>query len=168
MKHLCGASRPTVRDLKSLLHQDLACDDAALADKINQAFVSVMKDYSSLPNCVHVNVEDDQPIFVTELSVARKLKEIKSSRTCGPDDLPNWVVKEFADILAAPIANIFNTSFSECRVPRAWKLADIPPLPKAPTVNDFNKDLRPISLTSTLPKIAEGFMINYALKPVVK
>ena len=117
---------------------------------------------------MHVNVEDDQPIFVTELSVARKLKDIKSSRACDPDDLPNWILKEFADIVAAPIANIFNTSFSEYRVPRAWKLADIPPLPKAPSVNDFNKDLpRPISLTSTLSKIAEDFMINYALKPVV-
>ena len=98
----------------------------------------------------------------------RHFKKIKSSPACGPDDdLPNWVLKEFAGILAAPIADIFNTSFSECRVPRAWKLADIPPLPKAPTVNDFNKDLRPISLTSTLSKIAEGFMINYTLKPVV-
>lgn len=48
-----------------------------------------------------------------------------------------------------------------------WKLADIPPLPKAPTINDFNKDLQPISLTPTLSKIAEGLMINNALKPVV-
>ena len=62
---------------------------------------------------MHVDVEDDRPIFVTKLSVARKLREIKTSRACGPDDLPNWVLKEFADILAAPTADVFNTSFSE-------------------------------------------------------
>ena len=32
---------------------------------------------------------------------------------------------------------------------------------------DFNKDLRPISLTCTLSKVAEGFIINKELKPVL-
>ena len=34
-------------------------------------------------------------------------------------------------------------------------------------VSDFNKDLRPISLTSTLSKIAVSFVIEKALKPMV-
>ena len=42
-----------------------------------------------------------------------------------------------------------------------------PTLPKGPVVSDFNKDLRPISLTSTMSKIAESFVIEKALKPVV-
>ena len=79
----------------------------------------------------------------------------------------NWVLREFADILAAPVADILNSSFSKCKVPRAWKIADVPPLPKAPTVNDINKDLRPISLTSTLSKVAESFVIDEDLKPVL-
>lgn len=106
VKQLCRASRPTGRDLKSLFHPDLACKDAAIADNIKQAFVSVMKNYYPLTNCVHVDMEDEQLIFVTELSVARKLGEIKTSRACGPDDLHNWVLKEFAEVLAAPIADI--------------------------------------------------------------
>ncbi|KAL9970105.1 hypothetical protein ACROYT_G022428 [Oculina patagonica] len=92
---------------------------------------------------------------------------VKTSRAGGPDDLPNWVLREFADILAAPIADILNTSFSECKVPRVWKIANVSPLPKAPTVCDFNKDLRPISLTSTLSKIAESFVIEKSIKPAV-
>ena len=100
-------------------------------------------------------------------SVARKLREIDCARAGGPDDLPNWVLKEYADILAAPIAEILNTPFSECKVPRAWKIADVSPLPKAPTIGDINKDLRPISLTSTLSKVAESFVIDIDLKPVL-
>ena len=46
-----------------------------------------------------------------------------------------------------------------------WKLADVPPLPNVPTICDFIKDLRPISLTSTLSKIAEGIVIVF--KPTV-
>lgn len=160
-------AKRTGRDLNSVLHTNLVCEGSSLAGKINDTFISVMKDYSPLKDCVHVLTDDDQPISVTEMSVARKLRAVSTSRAGGPDDLSNWVLKKFADILAAPIADILNTSFSECRVPHVWKLADVSPLPKAPTVCDFNKDLRPISLTSTLSKIAEGFVIEKSLKPTV-
>ncbi|XP_066024381.1 uncharacterized protein [Pocillopora verrucosa] len=167
VKQLCGSTKSTERDLKSMLHKDLVCEDAVLAEKINQAFVSVMKDYSPLADSARVSAVDDDPIVVTEQSVVRKLREVSTSRASGPDDIPNWVLKEYADILAAPIAVILNASFSEVSVPRVWKLADVPPLPKAPIVSDFNTDLRPISLTSTMSKIAESFVIEKALKPVV-
>ena len=48
-----------------------------------------------------------------------------------------------------------------------WKLADVPPLPKVPTICDFIKDLRPISLTSTLSKVAEIIVIKKELKPTI-
>ena len=81
--------------------------------------------------------------------------------------IPNWVLKEYADILAPAVAEIINTSFQECRVPSAWKMADVPPVPKAPTVEEFNKDQRPISLTSTLSNVAESYVIERDLKPTL-
>ena len=39
-----------------------------------------------------------------------------------------------------------------------WKMANVTPLPKDSIISDFNKDLRPISLTSTLSKIAESII----------
>ncbi|XP_028418311.1 uncharacterized protein LOC114543586 [Dendronephthya gigantea] len=39
-------------------------------------------------------------------------------------------------------------------------MADVPPIPKQSKITDFNKDLRPISLTSTLSKVAEKFIID--------
>ena len=142
------------------------CDESTLANKINKASFNVIEDYSPLTDCVRVDMDDDQPISVNEHSVALKLREISCARAGGPDDLPNWVLREHADILAAPIAENLNTDFLECKVPRAWEIADVPLLPKAPTVNDINKDLTPISLTSTLSKVAKGFGIYKALIPV--
>ena len=83
------------------------------------------------------------------------------------DCLPNWVLRKFAVILAMPISIIINTSFKENRVPACWKLANICPIPKVKQVIDVNKDLRPISLTSTLSKIAEDAVIKYDLKPAI-
>ena len=167
MKQLCGSTKFTERDLKSQLHKDLVCEDAVLAEKINQAFVSIMMDYSPLADSTRVSADDDDPIVVIEQSVARKLREVSTSRASGPDDTPNWVLKEYSGILAVPIANILKASFSEVSVPCVWKRADVSPLPKAPIVSDFIKDLRPISLNSTMSKITESFVIEKALKLVV-
>ena len=37
--------------------------------------------------------------------------------------------------------------------------------PRKSNITEFNKDLRPISLTFTLSKIAQDFVVNHALKP---
>ena len=66
-----------------------------------------------------MDTNGDQPITVTESSARRKLRKISCARAGGLDDLPNWVLREFADILAAPVADILNSSFSKCKVPRA-------------------------------------------------
>ena len=52
-------------------------------------------------------------------------------------------------------------------MPACWKLPDICPIPKSKQVTDINKDLRPISLTSTLCKIAEDVIIKYDLKSAI-
>ncbi|XP_028414247.1 uncharacterized protein LOC114537304 [Dendronephthya gigantea] len=167
VKNLCGINKNSRRDLRSLLHPDLVCDDFTLTNNINKAFISVMNDYSPLTDYTCVDAVDDEPLYVTEESVARKLRAIKISRASGPDNLPNWVLKTFSDIIASPITDILNTSFTECRVPNVWKLADVCPLPKSSLICDFNNDIRPISLTSTLSKVAESFVIDMALKPVM-
>ena len=77
-----------------------------------------------MADSARVLTDDDDPIVVTEQSVVRKLREVSTSRASGPDDIPNWVLKEYSDILAVPIADILNASFSEVSVPRVWKLAD--------------------------------------------
>ena len=66
---------------------------AVLAKKINQAFVSVMKDYSPLAVNARVSAHDDDPIAVTELSVATELCKVSTLRACGPDNIPNCVLK---------------------------------------------------------------------------
>ena len=60
-----------------------------------------------------------------------------------------------------------NSSFAECCVPRIWKIADLPPIPKSRSICDYNKDLRPILLTATLSKVAESLVIDQELKPAI-
>ena len=118
VKQLCGTAKAARRDLGTTLHPKLVCDDNVLSEKINEAFFSVMQGYASLTQNVLVTLEDNDPLSVTEVTVARKLRAVSTSRAEGQNNLPNWVLKEYADILASPIADILNNSFLECRVPR--------------------------------------------------
>ncbi|XP_068671085.1 uncharacterized protein [Montipora foliosa] len=92
VKQICGTTKTTRRDLTSMLHQDLICEEPVLADNINRAFVNIMKDYQPLTDSVRVSVEDDEPLTVTEELVEKKLRAISTSRASGPDELPNWNV----------------------------------------------------------------------------
>ena len=99
--------------------------------------------------------------------------KLNRSKAHGPDGIPGWVLKENADLLAAPIADILNSSYREGRLPPSWKEADVVPVPKQRPVHaggswqDINKHLRPISLTPILSKIAEEYVVDTYVKPAV-
>ena len=46
-----------------------------------------------------------------------------------------------------------------------WKLADVTPIPKRKPVKDVKKDLRPISVTPCLSKLAEDLVVTNYVKP---
>lgn len=86
---------------------------------------------------------------------------MQHSKSSPPDDLPNCMFKWYAPFLAVPVASILNESVQKSCVPTKWKQADIIPIRKTTTVEDMPKDLRPVSLTATLSKVCERFVINW-------
>ena len=112
---------------------------------------------------------EDEPEFlsVTEERVLKVLSKLHARKASGPDNVPNWLLKEYAEILASPIAQILNASYFEQRLPTIWKMADVPPLPKKKPVLDLKKDLRPVTLTPCVSKVAEEFVVEDFVKPAV-
>ena len=128
------------------------------------SFTPLPADYVILPT----NSATQQPaLVVSNESVYKKLMKLNRSKAHGPDGIPGWVLKENADLLAAPIADILNSSYREGRLPPSWKEADVVPVPKQRPVQDINKHLRPISLTPILSKIAEEYVVDTYVKPAV-
>jgi len=93
--------------------------------------------------------------------------KLTRSKPHGPDGIPGWVLKENADLVAAPIADILNSSYREGRPPPSRKEADVVPVPKERPVQNINKHLRPFSLTPILSKIAEEYVVDTYVKPTV-
>lgn len=86
------------------------------------------------------------------------------SKAGGPDNVPQKVLKEFAYELSSPVTDIINTSLQQGIVPSQWKNANVIPLPKQ-TPPSVNK-LRPVSLTSSLAKIAEGRVSKFVVESI--
>ena len=73
-------------------------------------------------------------------------------------------MKEFAHELAPVISNIYNLSMKEANIPSPIKSSIVIPVPKISLPQTIENDLRPISLTSTMAKVMEGFTCTRLLK----
>ena len=89
------------------------------------------------------------------------------SKACGPDEVPNWLLREYYGLLPYPVCSIINASLQERRLPTIWKCADVFPLPNKKKVDDLKKDLRPIFLSACLSKVAEDCVVQDYIKPAV-
>ena len=63
--------------------------------------------------------------LMSEESMLRSLKMLKSGKAPGPDGVPTNLVKDAAKFIAKPLAMIFNASLAKGIVPNVWKLAKI-------------------------------------------
>jgi len=146
--------------------EDLSLEEKANA--INTALLQPMLENAVASNLTCMQLEDN-PAFphVSEQRVLQYLLKVNPAKSSGPDEIPGWFLREYADIIAPPICNILNTSFSEQKLPSVWKLANVCPIPKCKPVVNMGKDLRPISLTSCISKLAEDIVVCDYVKPAV-
>ena len=82
------------------------------------------------------------------------LKQIDTSKSCNSNDFPSWLLGEGREDLCIPLHHhIINTMLNTGEYPDLWKEAEVRPLPKVKTPNNY-KDYRPISLLYNLGKLS--------------
>ncbi|XP_071944695.1 uncharacterized protein [Antedon mediterranea] len=140
-------------------------DNKAIAEAISNEFASVTQgrppiNLKRLPTFLPANA----PPKIEVWEMYNNLKNLKSKKAAGPDGLPGRLLKEFACEFSVPVCDLFNSSLKEGIVPKMWKDATISPIPKT-TPASISK-LRPISLTSILAKVCEGFVSNWVMEDI--
>jgi len=137
--------------------QELAPSNHCLSHKYSAAITKLTLEEDHAPEFLVVSEED----------VYKKLSHLTPAKASGPDGILNWVLKDYLEFLVHPVTTFLNASFNKQRLPSTWKLADVSPLPKTKPVKELKKDLRPISLTSCISKVAEDFVVTQYVKPAV-
>ena len=134
MKKLSGSSKKSgsnllddfsVPDFEDMSNQEIA-------NAINSALLESLRVFDTLDqSAADLDQEDSGEVLeVSMVRVCHLLRHLNKYKSPGPDNIPNSLLKENAELLADPITDILNTSFKEQRVPIAWRTANITPIPK--------------------------------------
>ena len=117
-------------------YQQLLSDEmpscVELAESYNNFLVSLTSHFQPLDDC-EVNEEMEVPdrFLVDTGKVFSALRHIKTSKSSGPDNFPNKLLKIFAFELAPVIADIYNATMLQGKFPQQLKRAFVVPVPKA-------------------------------------
>ena len=127
-----------------------ASTGAQKADMLN-SFFSKCFNYRSAPLRIEDNPFlslDHHPIelYCYEDQVYELLCRLDTSKSNGPDGISSRMLKSTASSIAPSIAQLFNLFIWVGKVPSAWKLSFIIPIPKSSRTHGPN-DYRPISLS---------------------
>ena len=88
--------------------------------------------------------------------VLSDVRKLTINKAMSPDGILNKLLKEFAPIIVPHLQSV--TEERICSGPfKAGYCYACPPPPPPPPPQDITSDLRPISLTSCLAKVIEGF-----------
>ncbi|KAI8507846.1 hypothetical protein Bbelb_140860 [Branchiostoma belcheri] len=98
------------------------------------------------------------PVNVEE--VHSLLSSLPDGKAMGLDNLDNTLLKLAANHIALPLCYIINLSFTTSVYPSEWKKAKVIPLPKSTSARLSGPNARPISLLSSISKIAERVVYN--------
>ena len=103
-----------------------------------------------------LNLKEDPFNFtqVSEKTISDFLKELKTNKATGIDNLSGRFLKDGSKVLATTLAQICNLSIKLSTVPDECKIVKLKPLYKKGKKTD-TKDYRPISLLPVISKILE-------------
>ncbi len=90
----------------------------SLANMFCDSLKSVSNDLEPLEAASKIKIDEfpDEYVIYPE-EVFSKLNDIQIHKSPGPDNLPNWFLRDFAVYLAEPLCCIFNSSLRQCAFP---------------------------------------------------
>ncbi len=146
-------------------------DVQALADDVNSFFCSITEHMDPLEETDFGDVDVPSIYQLTVDQVEESLLSINTTKSPGPDGIPNWVLRDFAGILGSPLCAIWNNTIRSGYIPSIWKAANVAPLPKVKPALAIESDIRPVSLTAIAIKELESFIFKWLwdiLRPHIK
>ena len=82
------------------------------------------------------------------------IQTMKTSSSCGLDNISSYVIKLAIDELVPVITHLINLSIRDKKFPTSWKISKVVPLHKKDEMI-LPKNFRPVSLLSVISKILE-------------
>ena len=146
-----------------------------IANKFNKYFISlgeltaykanlITREYGLTEECgsseesidtgLHVETEGFEFQDVKETNVKSVIKSLANKKAPGYGKISARVLKDSCERIAPVISRLVNNSFKMAAFPKAWKIAEVIPVPKEGNSEEPANN-RPISLLPILSKVSE-------------
>ncbi|XP_048588886.1 uncharacterized protein LOC125572426 [Nematostella vectensis] len=150
VKSLSGMSRNDNQWFNQLIDGTNIVTIQQLCENINTFFTGLTSEFAPLStndvDAISVTeIPDD--LFVIPREATAALRSIKLRKALGPDGIPNKVWSLVAFELATVVAELYNSSLRQGRIPWLLKCAAVNPIPKERPASVIENHIRPISLT---------------------
>ena len=130
---------------------------------LNTHFQSVFtQENMDTPHMQHNPFPDIPHLDITTNGIRKLLQTLDSNKAPGPDNIPAYILKTYAPILAPILQVIFTQSFTSGTLPDDWLCANVTPIFKTGDRTDPS-NYRPISLTSITCKIFEHIIHKHVM-----
>ena len=128
-------------------------------DKLNNFFLRFER-CDVVSSFIVDNDSIDSPVLSVQ-ETCNLLKRNKNKNSCGNDNIPPWILKQYALDLSYPLCSVYNDCLKNKKIPVEWKCVKVTPLPKPNTSHlCVEKRFRPIGNNSSLSKTLEYFMLD--------
>lgn len=143
----------------------LQTDPQVQANILNEQFCSVFTEdkgdhAAKMQSPPFPTIED---LEISTRGVEKLLLKVNERKACGPDQIPNRMLRELALELAPALTFIFNQSLKTGTLPRDWREANIAPIFKKGNKN-CPANYRPVSLTCVCAKLMEHIVVHHIMK----
>jgi hypothetical protein len=143
---------------------EVCTDTKAKAELLNQFFASKCNLDDSASNLpTHVRYKTDSRLSMIDITVQEVedvLKSLNTNKATGPDCISPFMLKNGSKELAPSLTRLFNYSLKICKIPQAWKAANVIPIYKKGDKQDV-ANYRPVSLLSVVNKCFEKIIFKY-------
>lgn len=134
------------------------------AEDFNSYFESIFQNGS---NCDFETVCEEASIPTFDVCEIDSILKRLRRKSCGPDELPYWIFREYSYLLSPAITSVFNASLMSGIVPMCFKKANVVPVPKC-TRPSLASDYRQISLLPILSKVLEKLVCQKFILPPIQ
>ena len=136
-------------------------DDAFIATRLNNHFVSISTCDSDLPP-PSAKYAIKTPLTLSPVTpdwCEETLSKLKPNKSTGPDTIPSLALKISSSSISQPLSSIINTSIASSYFPSSWKIASVKPLYKGGDKSQPS-NYRPIAHLPVCSKILERSIKN--------
>ena len=139
------------------------------ADEVNQYFTRIWTSFPSPTQAQKSEIldscADEGEVVFDEMTTYKTLMKVKVNCSAYPDELPPKLIREYAPFIAKPLSVLINLCFRIGIFPAVWKKAYVRIIPKVTNPKSCD-ELRPISQTPCLAKVAETFIMRVLLDQI--